>query len=98
MRVPHILRLLGKITWGLSLAVVLVDTAFTRGGPLGIFPAPLFYGAVAIVLIGGWPIYQDLLEARRLRQARFRERQRQLRQAVDVPVFERHADSSRNVI
>jgi hypothetical protein len=97
LKVPRILRLAGRILLGLSLVVIVIDTLPHGYFRLGIFPAPVFYGAAVILFVSLWPVYQDLLEMRRLRQRRFEEREQQLRHDIDVPALDRQADRSRHV-
>ena len=96
--VPRSVRIAARFLCGVSIAVILIDTALTGGlFRLGIFPVPVFYAAVAVLVFSLWPVYQDLLEARRLKQRRFHEREIQLRQAIDDPALHEHADRSRHV-
>ncbi len=89
-------RATGRTLWAASLFVVVVETAF-GGSPWGIFPAPVFYGALAIFFVGLWPVWRDLIAARRLGYQRVIEREHALQRSVDLPLLNSQASNSDHV-
>ena len=78
--------MLARVLCALAVILVVVEMPF---GPwrLGIIPDRLYYPAVLVVALATWPVFAELLRARRDGQRRFVERARTLQAAVDSPLL-----------